>query len=61
MVEVKKQVDELYQTAVNRISCDFMEGKNFSFHHYAVKFGLDAHRLQSEWVKHNHAKKAVIE
>lgn len=57
MIDIQEQSNELYKTAVSRIDSDFKEGKNLSFHHYAVKFGLDAHRLQSEWVKHNHAKK----
>jgi hypothetical protein len=52
MVNIQQEVNALYLTAVQRISEDLKEGKTFSFHHYAVKYGLDAHRLQKEWVKY---------
>ena len=57
MVNIHEEVNEMYQKCIKRIESDFKEGKNFSFHHYAVKYELDAHRLQTEWVSYNHAKK----
>lgn len=58
MINLQQETGSLYEKAIARIYSDFKEGKTFSFHHYAVKFGIDAHRLQSEWVRHNHLKKA---
>ena len=60
MVNIHEEVNELYQKCIKRIKSDFKEGKNFSFHHYAVKYGLDAHQLQAEWVSYNHAKKGRV-
>jgi len=55
---IQEEVNEQYQNVIARIESDFKEGKTFSFHHYAVKFGLtDVQRLQDEWAKHHHSKK----
>lgn len=60
MVNVHEEVNEMYQKCIKRIESDFKEGKTLSFHHYAVKYGLNPHRLQSEWVSYNHAKKGKV-
>jgi len=56
---IQEEVNEQYKNVIARIESDLAEGKTFSFHHYAVKFSLtDVQRLQDEWAKHNHAKRA---
>lgn len=55
-----KNDKEKTQECLARIDRDLLTSKIFSFHHYAVKFNLDAHELQSAWAIHNHAKKALL-
>jgi len=56
---IQEEVNEQYQNIIARIESDLAEGKTFSFHHYAIKFGLtNVQILQKEWAKHNHAKRA---
>jgi hypothetical protein len=47
--------EEVYLIVVKRIKADLAEGKYFSFHHYAIKFKLNADKLQKKWSEKNEA------
>lgn len=57
MTSINEEVSQLYKNCIARIESDMAEGRNFSFHHYATKYGLKAQRLQEEWTAHSHAKR----
>lgn len=60
MIDIKQEVNELYQKCILKIKRDFQIGKKLSFHHYATKHGLDADRLKSEWENYHNAKKGKV-